>query len=152
MPESDSVGIERVFFSKKTHGGSSRTFPSARFKLLRGLVHGGFPPRPIKRGLHADLSWNERKACRPRVILGLSGSSWYLGRLGFSTRKFSGFRSLGCIELKDSYTITDQWTAVNHKNGQVVPEVLGRPRDKIILVVDFVRAGNAAIWQKNEVA
>ena len=50
---------------------------------------------PIKRDLHADLSWNERKACRPRVIPGLSGSSWYLDRLSFSTRQFSGFRSLG---------------------------------------------------------
>ena len=37
----------------------------------------------IKKGLQADLSWNERKACRPRVIPGLSGSSWYLDDLEF---------------------------------------------------------------------
>jgi hypothetical protein len=50
LSESDAVVIEGLFFSGKTHGWSARTFQCARFRLLRGLVHGGFFYRTNKKG------------------------------------------------------------------------------------------------------
>ena len=76
-----------VCFSREKHTDGMFPLSSLDFACdCVGLCMADFSAGPIKKGLQADLSWNERKACRPRVIPGLSGSSWYLDRLSFSTR------------------------------------------------------------------